>query len=326
MKFSGYLFLSFLTFVCFLILFFLGTDYFKFKTRIHKTYQEENSIKIATSADDNFIEPLSVFLTSLSLNTKTPVQVVILTRGFNEKNTLIIQSLQKSLKNIKISPLYLSNNIDFKDFSVKSRWNETIYYRYLIINHPYFQTLDKIIYLDSDIVVLKDLKDYYDIDLKDNFLAGRRDLNAYQNQRLKFPFKTNLYVNAGSLLLNLKKMRIQNIQPLLFETTYKYNNIFYYADQDVINYLFKGKIKELPPKYNGNIILETPFNKTIYHYLGDSKPWKEYSIDFHEWYKYQAYKNAILNDENFPLKDYFIYLIDKIMYYYQFLINTAVGI
>ena len=283
-------------------------------------------VPVFFASDKNYIPYLTVAIKSLidKSSDKNEYRLYILTNDVRDEDIVEIRSYEK--ENVKVEIVDVNEKIESikNKVALRDYYSVSIYFRLFIPSM--FPQYDKAIYLDSDIVVLKDLKDYYDIDLKDNFLAGRRDLNAYQKQRLKFPFKTNLYVNAGSLLLNLKKMRLQNIQPLLFETTYKYNNIFYYADQDVINYLFKGKIKELPPKYNGNIVLETPFNKTIYHYLGNAKPWKEYSIDFHEWYKYQAYKNAILIDENFPLKDYFIYLIDKIMYYYQFLINTAAGI
>ena len=323
MKIIAYLFMLFTLGVFILFLSFLSFDAYKFYTYKTKPYQEQNSIKIVTSADDNFIIPLGVFLTSIAMNTKTPVEISILTRGFNEKHALFLQQLKEKLTNIKISQITIDKEIDFKDFSIKDRWNETIYYRYLIINHPAFQNMDKILYLDADIVVFKDLGEYWQINLGDNFMAGRRDLNAYQNYyRPVCPFKTDLYVNGGSLLLNLKKMRTENIQPLLFETTYKYNDIFYYGDQDVMNFLFKDKIIELSPKYNGNVLLEAPFAKIVYHYLGNGKPWKTQSTDYHEWYKYQAYQNAILNNKSFPLTNYFNYIIDKLDYYFNFFAYT----
>ena len=116
MKISAYLFMFFTLGIFILFFSFLSIDIYKFYTYNIKSYQEENSIKIVTSADDNFVTPLGVFLTSIAINTKTPVEIIVLTRGFNEQNTTLLNQLKEKLTNIKISQIIIDKEIDFKDF------------------------------------------------------------------------------------------------------------------------------------------------------------------------------------------------------------------
>ena len=133
-----------------------------------------------------------------------------------------------------------------------ARWSPVIFYR--CIAHRFFTDIDKILYLDSDILVCRDLTELFDTDLNDYVLGGVRDM-APVNDRFhpqgiivkKFAEKylnNGPYINSGVLLLNLEKMR-EN-ENLLFETKIP----LFYPDQDLINAAFVGKIKILPLKYN----------------------------------------------------------------------------
>ncbi|WP_392362335.1 glycosyltransferase, partial [Streptococcus suis] len=59
-----------------------------------------------------------------------------------------------------------------------------------------------------------------------------------------------LYVNAGVLLMNLEAMRRDNITNLLFAETERLTGQIQFQDQDVINIALKGKIVEVPLRYN----------------------------------------------------------------------------
>lgn len=133
-----------------------------------------------------------------------------------------------------------------------ARWSPVIFYR--CIAHRFFTDIDKILYLDSDILVCRDLTELFNTDLNDYVLGGVRDM-APVNDRFhpqgifvkKFAEKylnNGPYINSGVLLLNLEKMR-EN-ENLLFETKIP----LFYPDQDLINAAFAGKIKILPLKYN----------------------------------------------------------------------------
>ena len=73
-----------------------------------------------------------------------------------------------------------------------------------------FPSMDKILYLDSDILVFKDLSELYHTDLTNNYAAAVLDLA--QSAEARNPvLGTKSYFNAGVVLFNLKKMRQDNM-------------------------------------------------------------------------------------------------------------------
>ena len=169
----------------------------------------------------------------------------------------------------------------------------------------YFNLNDyKIIYLDGDIVVRKDLSDFYAIDLGDNYLAGVPSLD------LVFSEETKL-VNAGILLFDAKKMRDNNMRDILVEKRRSLGDSGS-MDQKTFNLVMKDQIGYLPYEYNCipgkimgaergtytieklNDLYNTSFesskdlveNAAIWHYATGDKPWK-YSFIYgaDEWYE-----------------------------------------
>ena len=126
-----------------------------------------------------------------------------------------------------------------------------------------FPHLDKILALDNDTIVNKDISGLWDIDLGDNYIAGVRDTEKLN--------KHGLYVNVGSLMYNLKKIRedkkdeegLQILNYIRLEM----------PEQDLFNSIFRGKILELPSKYNScpRFMNFDPIDRAIYHYAGDRK-------------------------------------------------------
>lgn len=132
------------------------------------------------------------------------------------------------------------------------RWSPVIFYR--LFAHRIFPHLDKILYLDSDTLIQKDLYDIYNTDLTDYVLAAVRDMAPTDdpsslagkyvcNFKSRF-LKHNLYINSGVLLMNLTKFPIYESKMLNTNIPLKY------PDQDIINFTFDGKILELPLNYN----------------------------------------------------------------------------
>ncbi len=133
-----------------------------------------------------------------------------------------------------------------------SRWSPVIFYR--CIAHRFFKDIDKILYLDSDTLICRDIAELYNTDISDYVLGGVRDMapvnDKYHPQGIfikNFAEKylnNGPYINSGVLLINLKKMA--EYEHLMFETKIP----LFYPDQDLLNAAFVGKIKILPLKYN----------------------------------------------------------------------------
>ena len=139
----------------------------------------------------------------------------------------------------------------FQDYEY-SRWSPVIFYR--CIAHRFFKDIDKLLYLDSDTLICRDIAELYNTDINDYVIGGVRDMapitDKYHPQGILIKnfsekyLNNGPYINSGVLLLNLKKM--VEYEHLLFETKIP----LFYPDQDLLNAAFVGKIKILPLKYN----------------------------------------------------------------------------
>ena len=167
--------------------------------------------------------------------------------------------------------------------------NYMTFARYYI---PDFVTEDKVLYLDSDLLVTDDLTDLFELDLGDNYLAATRSC-----------FSAGIGFNAGVLLINNKKWQAENIRQKLIDLTEKEHENVGEGDQSILNILFQNSCYQLEDTYNFQIgfdagaaeknhafVFEIPLTPLpkILHYISPDKPWKQFSVGRlrKEWWKY----------------------------------------
>jgi len=114
--------------------------------------------------------------------------------------------------------------------------------------------LDKVLYLDGDLIIRDSLEDLYDLDISDCYAAVCKDIGAetypsHYNSRLKIQHSG--YFNSGVMLLNLKMLRRDKISDKLLE--YKLKGINHFMDQDAFNVVFQEKVKYFSFLYNMGI-------------------------------------------------------------------------
>ena len=113
----------------------------------------------------------------------------------------------------------------------------------------------KVLYLDTDVIVLQDLRELYEYDLEENLVAGVKayaypvpDDDEKERYKKKSGGKSlDDYINAGVLLMNLYEMRKCNFVEQSMELVGKDLPC---QDQDIINILSEGRRVTLPFKYN----------------------------------------------------------------------------
>lgn len=187
-----------------------------------------------------------------------------------------------------------------------------------------FPELDKILYLDGDVIVRDDLIALWGCELGDNYAAAVRDLPQvlYDKQQLGAEISGRDYFNSGVMLLNLKKMRDEDAESRLIETKKGYADQSL-MDQNILNIVFKGAVSQLPFLYNAcyinlvesrgrydigklNKLYGTNY-KSVYdilpdikimHFSSKLKPWYFYDVPLaDEWlyyYKLSAMKEVKL--------------------------------
>ncbi|MBD5383710.1 MAG: glycosyltransferase [Ruminococcaceae bacterium] len=184
-----------------------------------------------------------------------------------------------------------------------------------------FPELDKILYLDGDVIVRDDLAALYGYELGDNYVAAVRDLPQvlYDKQQLGAEISGRDYFNSGVMLLNLKKMRDEDAESRLIETKKSYADQSL-MDQNILNIVFKGAVLQLPFVYNAcyinlvesrsrygidklNALYGTRYKDVyeilldikIMHFSSKLKPWYFYDVPLaDEWLYY--YKLSAMRD------------------------------
>ncbi len=221
------------------------------------TTSTKESIIVVCAADDGYAMPLAVVICSTLEHLRSECLCIffIIDGGISNKNKNKLLKLSDS-KQCTIKWLQPPDAI-LDSMKVSGHIKIATYYKILIpILLP--ENYGKAIYLDSDLIVLGDLGQLWDINIGNNYLLAVQDsgipyvsslhgLKNYKELGISLDCK---YFNAGVLVLNLKKMRTENISMQIIQ--YLENNKEYirWHDQDGLNAVLAGKWGELEPRWN----------------------------------------------------------------------------
>lgn len=258
---------------------------------------------IIFATNNNFCQYAAVAIASLLDNNRHHNIVIhLFCIDVVEENITKISSVVKSYD--KIIKVYSINKDTFKEFPNPGTYSLATYLR--LITASLIPNIDKALYLDCDLVVNGDIQDLWNINIEEFGAAGVPDAILSHNiikDYIGYDFIKEGYFNAGILLLNLKYWRDNDIQNKFFHFLYNHNARL--NDQDAINAVLHGKIKEIPPKWNCHVgyfafpplvikeqkkyIKELWNNAIIIHFTGPAKPWFKECVNpyKHIYIKYQ---------------------------------------
>ena len=163
--------------------------------------------------------------------------------------------------------------------------------------------LERIIYLDCDVIVMSSLKELWNTQTGDAVGAGAADYNSDLEEHQKSICCDGFtYINSGVFLFNLDLARKNNTVAAFFETAAELKERATLLDQDIINAALKGKIHILPLKWNlatgyfkrrydvqyysDEEIIEAVKSPGILHFSGKKKPWSWCRCRHAFWFEY----------------------------------------
>lgn len=245
---------------------------------------EDNNINIAFAVDNNFVQQLATTIVSIlrSSNKQDKFNFYVLDGGISPYNKEKVEKL-KSIKHFNIEYLVI-NNDDFKHCPIPESlyFTKATYYRFKLQS---LVSIDKILYMDCDILVRKSLSELYSVDVENKYAAVVEDM-MFTVGKLGERCSTlgvSRYFNAGIMVLNLKKMREDNIEAKCFEFVEKTPEKVKWVDQCVLNSIFEEKVKFIDKKYNfqyqgwlkevREMYKQVENDIIILHYVGFDKPW-----------------------------------------------------
>lgn len=249
-------------------------------------------IPLLVTLDQHYLPQLRVLLTSIYINHPGQAfDVYLLHRQIPEKN---LEALSKDCDRygFRLLPIKADGET-FCSAKVTDRYPREMYYR-LLAGKWLPRDLDKVLYLDPDILVINSLNGLWEMDLSGQLFAaaahtGKTEVaNSVNKIRLKT--KTDYY-NSGVLLINLKLARTEIIPEDLFRFVEENPMALFLPDQDVLNALYGTRILSLDDvrwnydarnysnyllrsggKENLEWVME---NTSILHFCGKDKPWKK---------------------------------------------------
>lgn len=207
------------------------------------------------------------------------------------------------VNNVQITVIPIQRFLSNYPFTICSKLSyitQDTYGRFFI---PSILSYDKVLWLDSDLVVQTDISQLYDIELGDNLVAGVVDILSVEEEenRVAWRMEPLSHINAGVLVINNKLWQKEDLQKKLLDEVIHPTNSWTLNDQDIINYVCQDRILLLNYKWNflgaafcwkkdkyksyvGDI---EPINYYIIHYNGSIKPWNSTKSRFSViWWKY----------------------------------------
>lgn len=279
----------------FFLLFIIISIFFNLKL---PSFSQNEEIKVAFAIDNNYPVFTMIAIDSILQNntSNSDYRFYILENNLSKFNQWQMKNFTKKRK----------QNIEFVHVDTTILDNGNNYYIYNGNNKIYdkkishitriasarlllptiFQNIDKILYLDGDIIVTGDLKDLWETNLFDNY-AG-----------MVFDTTSTTYFNDGIILFSLNNIRKNGLADI-FINKFKNNPQYQFHDQDVLNFTLHQKIKVLPQNYNMQVRQEFPLSNKIpqqgiYHFIGKYKPW-DFKKEVMGLKNYNEYENLYLS-------------------------------
>lgn len=239
-----------------------GNDLFVFEE-----IDENPCVNICLAYSPNWRQYIRYMVHSIFKHCTPPVKIFLLTddRGKVDIDFLLQPGFEIDFINAElIYRRYITEQIN-----VDGRFTKYTLYRLLL---PQLIDVNKLLYVDADTLIIKDVREFFEIDMADNYLAGCIDTGygSFYDTNVHWDHKKP-YMNAGVTLYNLKQIRKDK---LMDEWVRLCNKTFYNThDQDILNKTCKDKIIWVNPRFNTSISTTLSPNPSIVHFAG-GKPWQ----------------------------------------------------
>lgn len=245
--------------------------------------------------DSGYFQHIAACLVSLlETNPETHFNVVILATKSTEADNEKMLRTFKSQKNISLSVQRFDASL-LADLPLgPGSYPPDIYARFWI-EHYFGPEVERVLYLDGDMVILGSVGPLLEMDLGANVLAAVQIPGSIGPRRLGYDAKYG-YFNSGVMVINLRRWRELGAKALLVTAAHEISEKLNDPDQDVLNYCFHDKC--IPLDYIWNTIspffkqmnylnlsqaeiAKTVRNTRIVHFNGPGKPW--HYVCFHPY-------------------------------------------
>lgn len=306
-------------------------------------------IPIMHCFNDNYVIPASVSFLSMLENANPAYfyRLYVLHTDISEQNQNILNSIVAKFKNASLEFVDMNHKFEnvFDRFRVKGHYTKEVLYK--LLAPSIFPQYEQIVITDVDVVFSGDIADIWGGGQGDEYIAGISYPNSkgswleiFMQKTYEVEFSSDerarLLIGGGLLVMNLKKMRDDDMEAKLVEYLEANAYRLKQAEQDVLNIVLYPKIKLLPIKAmvctylydiyetqanlsdtNRAWLKEATENPIQIHYAGAQKPWNTPTCTKSDiWFAYLTktpfFYDIMRNVAEPKLPDCKFYLFNKI--------------
>ncbi len=263
----------------------------------------EKVIPVVYASDDNYYQFLGVSIRSIiDTGSKNNLyKIFVLNNGISLEGKNALKKME--CENLTVDFVEVGKFVEDieQEFCVRDYYSKAIYYRIFIPD--LFPEYEKIIYLDCDVILRKDIAELFDVNIENEIVAAIPDeavqtypvMQAYTKNFLGIEGKN--YFNSGVLVINCKKYKEYKVCER-FVKTIKRIKFVVAPDQDYLNVLCAGKVKFLDNGWD-KMPINADFDEKdikLLHFNLTSKPWHYEGVLF-EKYFWEVAKHTPFYDE-----------------------------
>lgn len=269
---------------------------------------------VLCAADENYVRPLTVMLHSAaaSLRAGRHLNVVLFDGGISESS---MNGILESLEDLPVSIDVLRPDLSrVEDLMTSHHITHTAYLR-LMAARLLPSSIQKVIYLDSDVLVVDDLTELWEMEIGEQYCLATTDIacpfiDARQVTDAEFqsskPYFASIapvanwkelgiegsanYFNSGVMVLNLEKWRQEAVEERLFDCLRRNASFVWCWDQYALNVVFAGNWGQLPLRWNqGAHVFEypdathSPVGREAFESMRDRPAIIHYTTEFKPW-------------------------------------------
>lgn len=206
-------------------------------------------MKVMYTCDNNYVWLMGISTISLFENNKgtDDLKVYLLGDEISKENKEELKKIgdkyNREVEVIDVPKLNIPSSL------VSVRWPLSAFMR-LFSGVILPADVDRILYLDCDTIITGDISELDMIKFNGNIAMGVKDCISGTYKENVGLDKNSPYINAGVILFDMNALRKVDINEKIEAYMNKYVKLINYADQDILNGMFKGLIGELNPKFD----------------------------------------------------------------------------
>lgn len=252
-------------------------------------------VNVVFASDENFLAVTSVALTSVAVNFRDnrKLRAFLLTDKDMPDDDLarfegLAEEYNFDFERVIVSAESLASVRTTRGISIATYFR---LYMHLVLPDD----VEKVVYLDSDMVIVDNIAELFDTAMGDKLFAAAEDYNSVAHRTSYGTPPDSVNINAGMLVCNIAAMRTFDFSAAVEDYVDKNRFRIFHGDQQILNALFYDRMMYVPIRWNmhGQLfepnwvksnmkgrahlslqsIAEGAINPAIIHYNGALKPW-----------------------------------------------------